>query len=149
VQPVIEQSVRLDPDEVDDRLLLGRLYRLLEQLCTTLRLQQRMCRYVSLTVRYSDHVEQTAQHMLPQGTYWEMDLQPVLTDLFYRSFKRRVRLTRLALQASRLEPPTQQLSLFDESESTLLPRFHRLSLALDQIRAKFGEQALSWGRTLR
>jgi DNA polymerase-4 len=149
VQPVIEQSVRLDPDEVDDRLLLGRLYRLLEQLCTTLRLQQRMCRYVSLTVRYSDHVEQTAQHMLPQGTYWEMDLQPVLTDLFYRSFKRRVRLTRLALQASRLEPPTQQLSLFDESESTLLPRFHRLSLALDQIRTKFGEQALSWGRTLR
>jgi len=148
-QPMIEHSIRLDPDEVDDQRLLGRLYRLLEQLCTTLRQQQRMCRSVSLTVRHSDHVEQTAQHLLPHGTYWETDLQPVLTGLFYRCFRRRVRLTRLTLQVRRLEPPAQQLSLFDESESAVLPRAHRLSLALDQIREKFGEQALSWGRTLQ
>ncbi len=148
-QPVIERSVLLDPDEVDDRLLQGRLYRLLEQLCATLRQQQRMCRHISLTVRHSDHIEQTAHKTLPHSTYWEVDLQPVLTDLFYRCFCRRVRLTRLILQVSRLEPPTRQLSLFDESESAVPPRSHRLSLALDQIRAKFGEQALSWGRTLR
>ena len=78
-QPMIERSIHLDPDEVDDRLLLGRLYRLLEQLCTTLRQQQRVCRHISLTVRHSDHVEQTAHETLPQGTYWEVDLQPVLT----------------------------------------------------------------------
>ncbi|NGZ10926.1 MAG: hypothetical protein CV088_16330 [Nitrospira sp. LK70] len=148
-QPVIERFLHLDPDEVDDRLLLGRLYRLSEQLCATLRQQQRMCRYVSLTIRHGDHVEQTAQHMLPHGTYWEADLQPVLTGLFYRCFRRRVRLTRLMLQVSRLEPPVRQLSLFDESESIVPPRSHHLSLALDQIRAKFGERALSWGRTLR
>ncbi|NGZ60611.1 MAG: hypothetical protein CV081_08945 [Nitrospira sp. LK265] len=148
-QPVIERSILLDPDEVDDHLLLGRLFRLLEQLCATLRQQQRMCRHISLTVRHSDHVEQTAHETLPHSTYWEVDLQPVLTDLFYRCFRRRVRLTRLILQVSRLEPQAQQLSLFDESESAVPPRSHRLSLALDQIRAKFGEQALSWGRTLR
>ena len=146
-QPMMERSIPIDPDEVDDRLLLGRLYQLLEQLCTTLRQQQRMCRSVSLTVRHSDHVEQTAYETLPHGTYWEDDLQPVLTDLFYRCFRRRVRLTRLVLQVSRLEPPARQLSLFDGS--VVLPRSHRLSLALDQVRAKFGEQALSWGRTLR
>lgn len=143
----MERSISIDPDEVDDRLLLGRLYQLLEQLCTTLRQQQRMCRSVSLTVRHSDHVEQTAYETLPHGTYWEDDLQPVLTDLFYRCFRRRVRLTRLVLQVSRLEPPARQLSLFDGS--VVLPRSHRLSLALDHVRAKFGEQALSWGRTLR
>ena len=147
-QPMIERSIPIDPDEVDDRLLLGRLYRLLEQLCAAMRQQQRMCRHISLTVRHSDHVEQTAYEMLPHGTYWEDDLQPLLTGLFHRCFRRRVRLTRLVLQVSRLEPPTQQLSLF-ESESVVLPRSHRLSLALDQVRAKFGEQALSWGRTLR
>jgi DNA polymerase-4 len=108
-----------------------------------------MCRHISLTVRHSDHVEQTAQETLPHGTCWEIDLQPVLTHLFYRCFRRRVRLTRLMLQVSRLEPPARQLSLFHESESVVLPRSHRLSLALDQIRGKFGEQALSWGRTLR
>jgi DNA polymerase-4 len=148
VQPVIERSVHFDPDEVDDHLLLGRLYRLSEQLCATLRQQQRMCRHVSLTVRHSDHVEQTVQQMLPHGTYWEVDLQPVLTGLFYRCFRRRVRLARLTLQVSRLESPARQLSLFDESKS-IIPRSHRLVLALDQIRAKFGEQVLSWGRTVR
>ena len=148
-QPVIERSASLDPDEVDDQLVLGRLFRLLEQICATLRQQQRVCRLITLTVRHSDHVEQTAQQILPQGTYWEVDLKPVLTNLFYRSFRRRVRLSRLTIQVSRLETPTQQLLLFDESVSTTLPRAHRLSLALDQIRAKFGEQALAWGRTLR
>lgn len=148
-QPVIERSAHLDPDEVDDHRVLGRLYGLLEQICTTLRQQQRVCRLIMLTIRHSDHVEQTAQQILPQGTYWEVDLQPALTDLFYRCFRRRVRLTRLILQVTRLEPPIQQLRLFDESASAMLPRTHRLSLALDQIRAKFGERALAWGRTLR
>ena len=87
------------------------------QICATLRQQQRMCRLIALTVRHSDHVEQTAQETLVHGTYWEVDLQPVLTRLFYRCFRRRVRLTHLRLQVGRLEPPAQQLSLFDESES--------------------------------
>lgn len=148
-QPVIERATHLDPDQVDDRVLLGRLYRLLEQICTTLRQQQRVCRLIVLTVRHSDHVEHTAQEPLLHGTYWEADLQPVLVRLFYRCFNRRVRLTRMMLRVSRLEPPAQQLSLFDESDSLSLPRPYRLALALDQIRAKFGEQALSWGRSLR
>lgn len=148
-QPVIERVIHLDPDDVDDRVLLGRLYRLLEQICTTLRQHQRVCRLIMLTVRHSDHVERTAEEPLPQGTFWEVDLQPALTRLFYRCFTRRVRLTRMMLRVCRLEPPAQQLSLFDESDSLSLPRAHRLALALDQIRAKFGEQALSWGRTLR
>ena len=148
-QPVIERSLHLDPDDIDDRVLLGRLYRLLEQICTTLRQHQRVCRLIMLTVRHSDHVERTAEEPLPQGTFWEVDLQPALIRLFYRCFTRRVRLTRMMLRVSRLEPPAQQLSLFDESDSLSLPRAHRLALALDQIRAKFGEQALSWGRTLR
>ncbi len=147
-QPVIERSTHLDPDEVDDRFLLGRLYQLLEQICATLRQQQRMCRHISLTVHHSDHVEQAAQETLPHSTYWETDLQPVLTRLFYRCFRRRVRLTRLKLEVSQLEPPVQQLSLFSESEAGIPPRTHRLSLALDHIRAKFGDHALSWGRTL-
>jgi DNA polymerase IV len=59
-----------------------------------------------------------------------------------------VRLTRLTLQAGRLEPPAEQLSLFDACASAP-PASHRLSIALDAIRAKFGEQSLSWGKTLR
>ena len=86
---------------------------------------------------------------LPHGTCWEADLQPVLTRLFYRCFRRRVRLTRLTLQIDRLEPPAEQLSLFDESASVARRRRIGCPLALDAIRAKFGEQALCWGKTLR
>jgi hypothetical protein len=59
-----------------------------------------------------------------------------------------VRLTRLTLRVDRLEPPVEQLSLFDESAS-IPPASHRLSSALDAIRKKFGERSLRWGKTLR
>ena len=147
-QPIIERTISLDPDEVEDPLLLGRLYGLLEVLCATLRQQQRVCRRVRLSIRHSDHVERAAQERLSHGTCWEADLQPVLHRLFCRCLRRRVRLTRLTLQVDRLESPVEQLSLFDEP-TQVPPAPHRLSTALDVIRAKFGEHSLRWGKTLR
>jgi DNA polymerase IV len=148
-QLLIERSLALDPDEMDDQLLFGQLYGLLEHLCTTLRQQRQICRRITLAVRHSDHHEQTAQHMLQRGTCWEADLQPVLMRLFIRCFRRRVRLQHMTLQVDHLQPPAEQLSLFEESESIAQPAHHRLSLALDRIRKKFGGQAVSWGKTLR
>jgi DNA polymerase IV len=148
-QSLIEQSLALHPDEVDDQLLLGRLYGLLEHLCAALRLQRRVCRRLLLAIRHSDHHEQVAHQMLRHGTYWEADLRPVLVRLFIRCFQRRVRLQRMTLQVDHLQPPAEQLSLFQESKSVAQPMHHRLSLALDRIRGKFGGQAISWGRTLR
>ena len=147
-QPMIERIFALAPDEVDDPLLLGRLYGLLEALCTILRQQQRVCRRLRLSIRHSDHVEHAAHERLPHGTCWEADLQPVLIRLFSRCMRRRVRVTRLTLQVDRLESPAEQLSLFDEP-TPVPPASHRLSRALDAIRAKFGEQSLCWGKTLR
>src|SRR6188768_4161186 len=114
----------------------------------TLRQQQRVCRRLRLFLRHSDHVERMAHERLPHGTCWETDLQPVLTRLFYRCLRRRVRVTRLTLQIDRLESPAEQLSLYDEAAS-VPSASHRLSTALDAIRAKFGEHALCWGNTLR
>jgi DNA polymerase-4 len=148
VQPMIEQTLALDPDEMDDPLLLGRLYGLLEALCATLRQQQRVCRRLRMSLRHSDHVERSAHERLPHGTCWETDLQPVLNRLFYRCLRRRVRVTRLTLQMDRLELPVEQLSLFDEAGS-VPPASHRLSTAVDAIRSKFGEHSLHWGKTLR
>jgi DNA polymerase IV len=148
-RPSIARSLRLNPDEVDDQALLGRLYGLSEQICARLREQRQVCRRLLLAIRHSDHHEETARQMLPCGTCWEADLQPVLARLFVRCFRRRVRLQRMTLQVDHLGPPAEQLSLFDDPISTAPPAHHRLSLALDQIRMKFGEQALSWGRTLQ
>ena len=148
-QPLIEQSLILNPDEIDDQLILGRLARLIEQICALLRQQRRVCRRVSLTVRHSDQVEHKTQQILPHGTYWEADLQPLLAQLFTRCFRRRVRLQRIILQADCLEPVIEQLRLFDKPTMSVQPASHRLSLALDTIRAKFGDRTISWGRTLQ
>ena len=148
-QPAIERSIDLDPDEVDDQLLRRRLYGLLEHLCATLRQQRRVCRRVMLAIRYSDHHEEAAQQMLHHSTCWEADLQPVLTGLFTRCFRRRIRLQRMTLRVDRLGSPAEQLSLFEEPESLAQSAHHRLSLALDRLRMKFGERAVSWGKTLR
>lgn len=147
-QPQIEQSLTLNPDEIDDHLILGRLSHLLERICARLRQQRRMCRRLSLALRHSDHAERMAQHILPYGTYWEADLQPVLAQLFARCFRRRVRIQRIIVRADCLEPLAEQLRLFDESTIAVQPASHRISLVLDAIRAKFGERAIAWGKTL-
>jgi DNA polymerase IV len=148
-QSAVEQSLALDPDEVDDQLLWGRLYELLEHLCVALRQQRRVCRRMILAIRYSDHLEHVARQLLPRSTCWEADLQPLLRRLFIHSFRRRVRLQRMTLRVDHLEPFVEQLSLFEKSESVALSAQHRLSTALDQIRGKFGRQAISWGRSWR
>ena len=54
-QPALTYSQVLEPDTNDDRILRNYLADLLEQLCRTLRIQQRVCRRLTLTIRYSDH----------------------------------------------------------------------------------------------
>ena len=151
-QPSVERSIVISPDEIDDAQLLRSLYRLLEHLCRTLRAQDRVCRRLQLTVRHSDHVGISKHQCLDPGTWWESDVYPHLKDLFFRCFRRRVRLRTMAVRVDHLESPTNQwgaqLSLFDDERtkaSVQHERAHRLKLALDRLRARFGEHAIQRG----
>lgn len=151
-QPCVERSRSVSPDEIDDNRLLGFLYGLLEQICRILRRQQRVCGRLALTIRHSDHVEIHQQRPIDPPTYWEADLYPHLTHLFSRCFQRRIRLCTMILGAEALRPFSEsageQLSLFDPEMPDAInrpDRFHRLALALDRIRDRFGEPAITWG----
>jgi DNA polymerase-4 len=156
-QVCVERSRSISPDEIDDDRLRGLLYGLLEQICRTLRRQQRVCGRLALTVRHSDHVEVRKQQPIDPPTYWEADLYPHLTHLFFRCFQRRIHLCTMILSAENLraeairssgEPAGQQLSLFDPDTPDAIKRpdrSHRLTLALDRIRDRFGEPAITWG----
>jgi DNA polymerase IV len=148
-RPIVEISRPLAPDVVDDGELLARLYGLLEELCRTLRRQQRVCRRLALSLWHSDHVEVSRHRTLAVGTYWEAQMFPCLKELFFGCFKRRVRIRRMALRAEALAPPEEQLSLFDldTSENHKQKRMQRLSLALDGLRDRFGPHILYWGST--
>jgi DNA polymerase-4 len=148
-QPALEWSCTLDPEQIDDPILLGRCRAGIEYLCRTLRRQQRVCRRLALTVRYRDQQEVCADRMV-SGTCWEMDLLPVLTALFFRCVRRRVRVQRIILRAEQVGPPAEQLALFDReqgSKTAQRTRRQRLYGALDALRDRFGERAIWWGRT--
>lgn len=142
----IEESLTLTPDELDEGVILGVLYGVLERLCRELRGQRRLCRRLALTLRHSDHVVVEGINRLPFATQWEAELFPPLEALFRRRFRRRVRLRSMTVGLEGLVPAEAQLSLFPASPAS--SRTHRLALALDRLRARFGDRAISLGRTI-
>lgn len=149
-QPRLDETVRLDPDEIDDPVLIGRLLDALQRLCRTLRNQRRVCGSLSLTIRYSDHVEVTKRERLASETCWECDLTSTVTALFYKCMRRRIRLRSMTLCMSSLTGYAEQTSLFDArplDEQHRRDREKKLALALDSLHARFGEQSIRYGRS--
>jgi DNA polymerase-4 len=149
-QPSLEETVTLEPDEVDDPLLWGKLLDVLQRLCRMLRSQRRVCKSLSLTIRYSDQVEVTKRERVIQETCWEVDLSPQLYVLFQRCFRRRVRLRQMTVNMTGLTAYAEQVSLFDErplDSQRKQERAKGLAVALDKLHDRFGEQAIRYGRS--
>src|SRR5574340_799174 len=70
IQPSLEETVLLDPDDIEDPVLMGRLLDVLQRLCRTLRSQRRVCRSLSLTIRHSDQREVTKRARVSPETCW-------------------------------------------------------------------------------
>lgn len=150
IQPSLEETITLEPDEVDDPVLWGKLLDVLQRLCRTLRSQRRVCKSLSLTIRYSDQVEVTKQERLIQETCWEVDLSSELYMLFQRCFRRRVRLRQMTVRMTGLSAFAEQGSLFDEQpidSQRKQERAKSLAVALDTLHVRFGEQAIRYGRS--
>ena len=148
-QPSLEETVLLEPDQIDDPVLMGRLRDVLQRICRLLRSQRRVCGGLSLTIRYSDHVEVMKRERVPE-TCWEVDLSPHLSTLFHRCVRRRVRLRQMTVSLTGLTAYAEQRSLFDErplDEQRRQERAKKLAVALDQLHARFGEQAIRYGRS--
>jgi DNA polymerase-4 len=150
VQPSLEDTVVLNPDDVDDGRLQGRLADSLQRLCRTLRSQRRVCGGMSLMIRYSDDRKVSAKTQVRPETCWEIDLTDHLHALFHRMFRRRIRLRFMTLSLTRLTDFAEQGSLFDDQsseEQCRRDRAERLELALDHLHQRFGEGAIRYGRT--
>jgi DNA polymerase-4 len=150
IQAGIEETVTLEPDTVDDHVLVGRLQDLLQRLCRTLRYQRRVCGRLSLMIRYSDQIEVTKQQRITPETCWEHDLSAPLSSLFHRCFRRRVRLRGMTLNLGGLTAFAEQGALFDERRPDEQKRQERpksLAVALDTLHRRFGEQAIHYGRS--
>jgi DNA polymerase IV len=148
--PTLEETVLLDPDEIDDPVLTGRLLNALQRLCRTLRSQRRVCGHLTLTIRYSDHLEVTKHERVTPETCWECDLSPVVRSLFQKCMRRRIRLRAMTLSMAGLTGFAEQGVLFDArpvEEHRRQERAKKLAVALDQLHTRFGEQAIRYGRS--
>ena len=148
-QPSLEDTVVLEPDQIDDPVLMGQLRDGLQRLCRMLRSQRRVCGSLSLTIRYSDQVTVMKQERIPE-TCWEVDLSPRLATLFHRCVRRRVRLRQMTVSLTGLTAYAEQGSLFDErplDDQRQQERAKKLAVALDRLHARFGEQAIRYGRS--
>ncbi len=146
-QPTLEETIILEPDEIDDAVLWSRLLPVLGRLCRRLRQHRRVCRRLSLVIGSSDQVQVMKQARVTPETCWEVDLAPLLAELFRRCARRRVRLRRMTVEVSGLAPLAEQQSLFEDrsGDDTRRARAQALAVALDQLHAKFGERAIRYG----
>jgi DNA polymerase IV len=149
VQPTMEETVLFEPDEIDDPILIGRSLDALQRLCRTLRSQRRVCGRLTLSIRYSDQIEVTKQERIQPETCWECDLSQIVVSFFHKCMRRRIRLRALTLGLSGLTAYAEQGLLFEErtSDHRKRERAQKLAVALDALKARFGEQAIRYGRS--
>jgi len=133
-------------DTNEAAVLLGALYRLVEQVGAELRARQRAARRVSLCVDYCDGVRLIRQAATAAPTANDFRLFSAAKTAFERAWTRRIRIRHLRLVCDRLSAPYAQLELFPE-DGERTRREEGLVSALDSIRRKFGGQSVVFGRT--
>ena len=149
VLPTLEETVLFEPDEIDDPVLIGRSLDALQRLCRTLRSQRRVCGRLTLSIRYSDQIEVTKHERVQPETCWECDLSPMVGSLFHKAMRRRIRLRALTLSMSGLTAYAEQRLLFEDPtpDHRQRERARKLAVALDTLKARFGEQVIRYGRS--
>jgi DNA polymerase-4 len=121
-------------EDVRDPLCLeSMLCSLCERVCWRARKRGVKARTITLKLRYADfQTLQRSRTITP--TCSELELYPVVADLFAHARTRRTAVRLLGLRLSNLRPYDEQLSLFDQNEP-----LHR---AMDTIRKRYGYDAL-------
>jgi DNA polymerase-4 len=126
-----ERTFREDVRDAD--CIEAMLCSLSERVCFRARKRGVKARTVSLKLRYADFQTLTrARSITP--TCSELELYPVVRDLFTEARTRRTPIRLLGICLSNLRPYDEQLCLFDVNEP-----LHR---AVDGIRSRFGYDAL-------
>jgi DNA polymerase-4 len=122
------------------------LYHLVEQAGRRLREQDRAARRVHIMVDYSDGRRCARQCRIEPASANDLALFPFARRALNLAWHRRVRIRHLRLIFDRLVFPPSQMPLFEEERQTTV-RQENIVAAMDQIRNRFGFQAVQMGRS--
>jgi len=132
--------------DIGDRRVLRRKLRILsESVARQLRRRGRRARTVKLKLRYSDFETLTRQVTMSTPT----DLEPVIFDqaarLLDKAWDRSKQVRLIGVGVTKLATEQRQLSLFEGEGDGRTERLRRLSKSVDQIREKYGDEAIRRG----
>ncbi len=133
-------------DQTDEDFLQHELLRLSDQVADRLRASGQAGRTVRLKIRYGDFTTVIRSETLPMPTASARDIYETALALWrkHRQEGRPVRL--VGVGAANLEnAPYRQLGLFDD----IRPRDDKLARTLDEIRDKFGRDAIGRASLIR
>ncbi|MEU0647187.1 DNA polymerase Y family protein [Streptomyces umbrinus] len=141
--PILAAERPFPRDELDPDLHRRALLSAAEELGSRLRALEKVCRTLTLTVRYADRSSTTRSRTLPEPTAHSS----ALTDVAYRMYEalglQRARVRGIALRAEGLDPAERasyQLT-FDPVDE----KVRRVEEVADRVRAKFGPRAVMPG----
>jgi DNA polymerase-4 len=129
-------------DTIDVDFLMGDLYRMTEKIAFELRRQNRLTGCVTVKIRYTDFETHDIQKTIPY-TNADHELFSVARELFTRLFGRRQLIRLVGIRFSHLIAGTYQINIFEDRAEMI-----KLYQSIDQIKTRFGEDALFRGRSL-
>jgi DNA polymerase-4 len=142
--PVVQYSERksistertFEKDTTDVVKLRAILLAMAENLTFQLRQGNKVSACISVKIRYSDFQTQTLQKRIPYSAA-DHEILPLVQELFAKIYNRRLLVRLIGVKCSELISGSHQLSLFDDPK-----RYANLYSALDNIRSRFGDQAV-------
>lgn len=147
-EPSIAEEITLAQDENDDAILLGTLYTLIEKCSVQIRKRSLSPRKAGMMFRYADQKESIREIEIHRGSSWEFELYPPFERLFLKTCDRRVRIRFMRVWFRDFDRPDPQLSLFPSCAQSTRKKA-TITLALDRIREKHGDEAIEYGRSSR
>ncbi|GFO59759.1 DNA polymerase IV [Geomonas silvestris] len=142
---IVEEGF-LGQDENDDAVILSELLRLVEGCGLRLRRMGKEAHTVSLVVSYVDGVTEEGKRSASVPLSLDLELLDLAEELFFATCKRRQRVRGLRLACDQVAAAAAQLELFAPATPVRSQKQVDLQETLDQLRAKYGESSVRWGK---
>src|SRR5690625_11301 len=142
-QKSMSKETTFEQDTIDIQLLRDVLLAMVDELAFELRQNRKLTGCVSVKIRYSNFDTHNRQAKLP-FTSSERTIAEKALFLFDRLYSRRMLIRLIGVKITHLVSGSYQTDLFNDTVSEL-----HLSQALDQIRQRYGFQAVMRGSTLK
>jgi len=131
-----------ESDTDDPAFLMAELLRMTEKIAGQLRARNLMAGCIAVKLRFPDFETVTRQLSIPY-TYFDDELIPFARELFQKVHRPGTRVRLLGVRLSELTAQAHQTNLFSDPL-----RKQGLYRAIDQVRARFGRDALTRGGAL-